>query len=301
MKKINTKIKSRSDALNLDILYIEPDQEIKAIVQIVHGMAEHKERYEDFMNFLASNGYLAIIHDNRGHGASVKSQDDLGYFYDDSAKYVVEDVLDVHNFIKEKYPDKDIYLFGHSMGSLIVRNYIQKYDDTIKKLIVCGSPSKNDAAGMAITLTKFIRTAKGDHYRSSMINDLALGPYNKGHKVVNSWISYNEDNVKAYNANPLDGFTFTIDGFMNLFGLLENTYQKKAYNLKNEDLEILFIAGEDDPCIVNKDKFNAAVSFMQKLGYKEVESKLYPHMRHEILNEVDHQIVYDDILNFIEK
>lgn len=301
MKKGNLKLASSSDGLLLDVLYILPEGEIKAIVELVHGMAEHKERYIDFMSFLAENGYGCIIHDNRGHGASVKCQDDLGYFYDDSAKYIVNDVYDVLKYIKDTFKDKPIYLFGHSMGSLIVRNFIQTHDDQIDKLIVCGSPSKNETAGLAVTLTKFLRATYGDHHRSQRINDLAFSSYNKEGEEANAWISYNPLNVKAYNASPLDGYIFTINGFMNLFQLLENTYLKRRYELKHKDLDILFVSGEDDPCLVTKAKFNEAVEFMRKVGYRNVSSKLYPNMRHEILNEVDHQIVYDDILAFIEK
>ena len=187
------------------------------------------------------------------------------------------------------------------MGSLIVRNFIQTHDDQIDKLIVCGSPSKNETAGLAVTLTKFLRATYGDHHRSQRINDLAFSSYNKEGEEANAWISYNPLNVKAYNASPLDGYIFTINGFMNLFQLLENTYLKRRYELKHKDLDILFVSGEDDPCLVTKAKFNEAVEFMRKVGYRNVSSKLYPNMRHEILNEVDHQIVYDDILAFIEK
>ena len=300
MKRENIKLNSSSDGLALDVLYILPEGEIKAIVQLVHGMAEHKERYIDFMEFLANNGYATIIHDNRGHGASVKCRDDLGYFYDDTARFVVDDVKDVMEYIKDLIPNKDVYLFGHSMGSLIVRNFIQRYDNLINKLIVCGSPSKNDTAGLAVTMAKFIRSTKGDHYRSSMINDLAFSSFNPSGAKENSWISYNETNVDAYNANPLDGFVFTVNGFINLFLLLENCYLKRLYAVQNKDLKIFFVSGADDPCLVNKEKWESAVNFMRKLGYGNVDGKLYPKMRHEILNEVNHQIVYDDILRFIK-
>ena len=134
---------SKSDGLPLSVAKFAPDTdaEIKGIVQISHGMAEHKERYFPFMEYLVSKGYAAVINDHRGHGASVKSKDDLGYFYDESGRFIMEDLHQITQDIKEHLPGKPVYLFGHSMGSMVVRDYIKKYDDQIEKLIVCGSPS----------------------------------------------------------------------------------------------------------------------------------------------------------------
>ena len=122
------KIKSACDELMLDVLTIFPKGEIKGIVQISHGMAEHKERYIPFMEFLSQNGYVTVIHDHRGHGKSIKAKKDLGYFYEEKAEYIVEDLHQITNFIKNKYPNQKVILLGHSMGSMLVRKYIKKYD-----------------------------------------------------------------------------------------------------------------------------------------------------------------------------
>ena len=116
MKEENIKIISDQDSLELDCLLIKPNKEIKAIVEIAHGMNEHKERYIDFMKFLAKNGYASFIHDHRGHGKSIKNINDLGYFYEDNASYVVEDLHQINEYLKNKFKDKKIILFGHSMG-----------------------------------------------------------------------------------------------------------------------------------------------------------------------------------------
>ena len=121
---------SKQDGLKLHVLLMEPEQSPKGIVQICHGMAEHKERYEPFMQMLCSNGYISVIHDHRGHGKSVKDVVDLGYFYDDSGKAIIEDAHQVTTWMKERYGEELPYhLFGHSMGSLVVRCYLKKYDD----------------------------------------------------------------------------------------------------------------------------------------------------------------------------
>ena len=124
-------IVSSSDGLKLDIAYIVPKGETLGVIQISHGMAEHKERYFDFMEFLASNGYICVISDHRGHGKSIKNEDDLGYFYTDNINFIVDDLHEVTLYIKKKFKDKKIYLFSHSMGTLVSRCYIEKYDADI--------------------------------------------------------------------------------------------------------------------------------------------------------------------------
>ncbi|MDD6004508.1 MAG: alpha/beta hydrolase [Firmicutes bacterium] len=295
--------KSSSDSLNISYLESIPDGELKGVVQLVHGMAEHKERYMEFMEFLGKHGFASYINDHRGHGKSIKNEDDLGYFYDDKADYIVNDVYNLTRIIKSNHPGLPIYLFGHSMGSMVVRKYTSIHDDEINKLIVCGSPSKNSAVSLALVLSGIIGTFKGDHYRSTFINNLAFKGNDERFKsnLKNAWLSLNEENVVAYNKDKLCGFTFTVNGFINLFTLMRDTYDSNRYQMKNRKLDILFIAGEDDPVIISKDKFKKAVAFMKDLGYQNVNSILYPKLRHEILNEKEKQQVFDDVLEFIEK
>lgn len=294
---------SSSDGLSISYLKAVPEGQIKGIVQLVHGMAEHKERYLELMKYLEDHGYASYINDHRGHGKSIRNQNDLGYFYDDKGDYIVNDVYDLTEIIKSNHPGLPLYLFGHSMGSMVVRKYTALHDDEIDKLIVCGSPSENNAASLALILTGIIGTFKGDHHRSTFINNLAFKGNDErfGSNLTNAWLSLNEENVMAYNNDALCGFTFTVNGFMNLFSLMRDTYNKNLYQMKNRNLDILFIAGEDDPVIISKDKFNKAVAFMKNLGYHNVQSILYPHLRHEILNEKEKLQIFDDILKFINK
>lgn len=303
MNIVKTKIKSNQDGLELDVSFIRPEGEIKGIVQISHGMAEHKERYYPFMEYLASCGYISIIHDHRGHGASVKKQEDLGYFYDDTAEHIVEDLHQITTYIKEKYPNKKLVLFGHSMGSMVVRKYIKKYDKEIDQLIVCGSPSKNPLVGLALMIVKMLKGFKGEYHRSKLIQKLAFGTYNKN--IVkpiseNAWVCANEETVKAYDEDKLNGFIFTLNGFQNLFTLMKDIYIKQGWQLNHKELPIFFIAGEDDPVIVSTKKWQEAQDFLKEIGYQNVSGKLYQGMKHEILNEKDKKIVFEDILNWIE-
>ncbi|MBO4605151.1 MAG: alpha/beta hydrolase [Bacteroidales bacterium] len=295
------KLKASADELELAVAVAEPKGPAKGIFQIVHGMAEHKERYYAFMDVLASEGYVAVIHDHRGHGESLKSPDDLGYMYDGGWLAMVEDVKVVQDWAHEQYPDLPVTLFGHSMGSMVVRSFAKRYDSSIQNLIVCGCPSDNPAKGAGRALTRVIALLRGWHYRPDLINNMSFGAYNKGFESEGpcAWLSRNHDNVVTYLKDPLSGYCFTANGFYGLLGVMKDCYSPKNWAMKNPALKVLFISGADDPCRIDDNAFTKAVDFMRKRGYTNVESKLYPGLRHEILQEKEAPEVYSDILNFL--
>ena len=297
-------IESKFDDLDLSCLLMEAKGKPKGIVQIAHGMSEHKERYIPFMEFLVSKGYIGIINDHRGHGKSIKSPEDLGYFYDDKALEIVDDLYTVTKYIKEKYPEVPVCLFGHSMGSMVVRNYIAKYDDKVDKLIVCGSPSKTLGVNIGIELVNILSKIKGDHYRSKFIDNMLFGSYDEKflkESEKNTWLSKNRENVKNYNDDELCGFVFTLNGFKNLFYLMKNTYKKSRYEVKNSSLPILFIAGSNDPVIEDIESWHLAQEFLKKVGYTNIKGIIYNDLRHEILNEEENAKVFSDILTFFDE
>ena len=302
MKKENIVITSDFDGLKLDTLIYIPD-EVKGIFQIAHGMSENKERYEYFLNALCKAGYVACINDHRGHGKSVKDESDYGYFYDGTGKAVVDDIHQITLYLKKRFPNVPVTLFGHSMGSLVVRAYTSKYDKDIDNLIVCGSPSYNSASGFALKLLSFLKLIHGsDRAHSKLMDKLSTG--NNDSKFpgteVGRWLSVNEQNVKDYNANPLCGFSFTINGYQSLMHLMRQSYGKEGWNLNNPDLKILFISGGDDPCMGDKESWLKAIEDIKAKGYQNVESKLYEGYRHEILNEEIRDDVISDILDYIK-
>ena len=299
MRTEKIKINSKVDNLEIECLLVVPDEGIKGIIQLAHGMNEHKERYLEFMGFLAQNGYACIINDHRGHGNSIKEKDDIGYFYDNNAEYVVEDLNQITEYITKKFKDKKIILFGHSMGSMIVRKYMEKYDDKIDGLIVCGSPSENKLAKLGLFFIKLLEGIKGERYRSKFIRNLMFNGYDKENEIKNSWICYNEEIVKKYKEDPLCQYEYTLNGMENIVKLMIDIYNPKLYQKKNLNLPIYFIAGKDDPVIVSEEKWNEAQNFLKNIGYQEIQNKLYENMRHEILNEKENQKVYEDILKWI--
>lgn len=304
MTEKNIKLISKCDGLELNLIQVISEQkEIKGIVQIAHGMSEHGERYIPFMEYLAEKGYVCIINDHRGHGGSVTAQEDLGYFYDETGQYIIEDFHQVSLYIKEKYPDIPLYIFGHSMGTLVIRCYLKKYDDIPEKVILCGAPCENPGVDLAILIEKTIERKKGKKYRSVILHNLALGIYSKSFTEdgANGWVTSDKEQRNRYEEDQKCGFIFTLNGFKNLFLLLKETFRRKNWKVKNENLPILFIAGEKDPVIGGEKKFQKTVSFMKKLGYKQVESKLYKNKRHELLNEDIRLQVYKEVLEWLEK
>lgn len=275
----------------------------KGVVQIVHGMCEYKERYEGFIDYLTQNGYIVFAHDHRGHGGSVTANENLGYFGDKKGEAIVDDAALVTDEIRRLHPGLSVTLFGHSMGSLVVRAYIQKYEEKIDKLIVCGSPSKNSLAGFGLMLNGVISAFRGKKYRSRLMANASTGGGDDKFpgEGKNAWLTRDKTVVEKYNADEKCNFVFSCNGFSNLLHLVKNAYKKKKYPAKHSDLPIFFMAGADDPVIGSEKKWLEAQQFLRDVGYKNVTGKLYPKMRHEILNELGKEEVYADALAFIEK
>ncbi|MBR1869819.1 MAG: alpha/beta fold hydrolase, partial [Bacteroidales bacterium] len=158
-----------ADALDLAVLTSVPEEAPRGVVQLVHGMCEHKERYIPFMEWLTGHGYVCVIHDHRGHGASVKSERDLGYLYEGGWEAMVEDVRVVSDWIREQWPGLPCTLFGHSMGSMVVRSFAKRYDERLDRLFVCGCPSDNPAKTVGKALAACFSRLKGGHYRPKLL------------------------------------------------------------------------------------------------------------------------------------
>lgn len=294
------KLTSKVDGLPLAVLVCRGEGAAKGVFQIVHGMCEHKERYIPFMEYLASKGYVCVIHDHRGHGESVLSDEDLGYFYEGGWEAMVDDIHTVNSWTHEQWPGLPVILFGHSMGSMAVRSYTKRYDDTIDALFVCGCPSFNSGAGVGKLLAKTIGAIKGEHHRPKLIQKMAFGSYSRkfsGENSPNCWVCSDKDIVKAYDADPLCNYVFTANGFRNLFGLMQDCYSRKGWKMSRTGLPVRFISGADDPCLISPKTFESAIENMRKVGYRDVNSRLYPAMRHEILNEKGKEKVWEDVVN----
>lgn len=277
-----------------------PEGEIKAVLQICHGMVEHIGRYHNFAEFMASRGYYVIGHDHLGHGKSVGSADKLGFFgKPDGNDYVVGDIHKLRLQTTEKCPNVPYFMLGHSMGSFLLRQYLGLYGEGISGAIVMGTgeqPSAVLAAGKLVC--KVIGTAKGWHYRSKFVDGLAVGSYKK--KLGAAWLSKNLENVEKYAADPLSGFTFTVNAYYHMFSGMAKMNQQEKAGKTPKNLPIFFVAGEEDPVgNYGKGVENVYHKYVAA-GYEDVNIKLYEGDRHEILNELDRDVVFDDILTWLE-
>lgn len=278
-----------------------PEGKPKAIMQIAHGMAEHGERYEAFAEYLCEKGFAVLVDDHVGHGKSVKSDDDLGYFGENGGwSAFVEDERALTEIIKNEYPDTPIVFFGHSMGSFIAREYIRRYgtDERIKAAVICGTSGKNPASGIAVKLAGAIAKAKGSRYRSKFINSIAFGTYNgriKNARTPFDWLTRDEKIVDEYIADKYCGFLFTAAGYKDLFTVLDTVSGKDWYSEVSNELPLMIVSGEEDPVGAYGKGIKQVYNDLLQSGQKDVTLRLYPEMRHEILNEFGKERVFEDI------
>ena len=287
---------SQDGKFNLN-LSLEVPENARGILLCLHDMADHQGRYAGLLNFAKKNGLIGCSYDQRGHGMNL-TIDSLGYFNDVSGKQIVNDVDVVVEYLSEKY-NLPIYLFGQGMGALVAKNYLQKNDTKIAKVVLAGSPSYNRMLKFNLNLA---RTLANVDYRgrAKILNDRFFGNYYKafGTKDNYEYISKNTQNRIDYQNDPFCGFEYTNNGYLNLAKIHLRAYKKSLYLKNNQNLKILFIAGSKDPVIDGIKAFNDQLDFLEALGY-EVTSKLYGDCRHEILNENIKQAVYQDIVDFL--
>ncbi len=282
-----------------------PEEEPKAILQIVHGMAEHIERYEDFASFMTGHGYLVVGDNHLGHGKSVGGNGQKGYFCeDDAASVVVRDEHRLHEEVVSEYPTLPYFILGHSMGSFITRNYLTEYGYEVQGAVIMGTGMQPKALlHLSSRIAGIQRAIKGDHYVSTLLDKLAFGSYCKKipeHPTGLEWLTTDSDIVKQYVEDPDCGFVFTVNGFLTLFELLLRLHDKERLAGLPRNLPMFFVSGADDPVGNYTKGVEAAILSVEKAGVKNVKKKFYPGMRHEILNEKEHQTVYEDLLSFYD-
>lgn len=290
------------DGLEIHYDVYEPeDNDNGIVIQAMHGMTEHKERYDAFGRYLVEHGYTFVISAHRGHEGAVKSKDDYGYMGIDGLNSARDDAHQLTKILKERYPDKKLVLFGHSMGSLIARLYFQQYADELDGLIICGCPANNPASKVGLFVCKMVKAIKGGKYKSKMIDHLIFGHNNDRFEKRTSfdWLSKNQNNVDEYIKDEACGFLFTTQSMADLVQGTIDVYSDYPKPLKNANCPVLFVAGADDPCGNFGEGVIKAKEHMENQGVKHVELKLYDSLRHEILNEENWKEIADDIIKFI--
>lgn len=277
--------------------------EVKGIVQISHGMCEYIDKYDEFAQYLVSNGFAVIGHDHIGHGDSVNQADDHGFFGSkDGYKSMIEDLKKVTDIVKERYPDKPLYLLGHSMGSLIARCYAAKYGAELGGLILCGTVGPQPLVKAGIKFADLLANQKGERYRSKMLYDVALNFANLKFLPVKTrydWITSDEEEIKIHMADERANFIFTVKGYSDLFHLVSLANSEKVIKTIPKDLKIIFMSGDEDPVGENGEGVQKAYELYKELGILNVDIKLYTKKRHELLKEINRKEVFTDITNWI--
>ncbi len=284
-----------------------PDTEVpRCIVQLVHGMAEYIERYDEFAEYLTQRDILVVGHDHLGHGKSIGEHGMKGYFCRENApETLVEDVNQVRILMQNQYPDVPYMILGHSMGSFIVRNYLFKYSEGLAGTVIMGTGWKPAALlKVSKAVVAIQRIFCGDRHISCLIDNMAFGNYHKkikNHKTKQDWLSKDEARVNAYIEDEYCGFVFTVNGFGALFELIDRACKRKNIEKMRKDLPVLFVAGEDDPVGDYGKGVRKVYETFRRVGVEKTEIKLYPSDRHEILNETDRDTVSKDILTFVDE
>lgn len=282
-----------------------PDFVPRAVVQLVHGMSEHVERYAPFANYLVDQGFVVCANDHVGHGKTA-GDDDLGHMpLDAGADVLVEDVHALRGLSHERYPNCPHVVFGHSMGSFVTRTYLTRHAQGLAAAVLCGTgqqPRIQTAAGSV--LCHAIAAVRGAHHVSRLIDSLGAGAYGraiKGARTNVDWICTDLEVVDEYIADPLCGQPFTVGAYATLSDLVAQATDSRLARRIPRDLPLLFIAGAEDPVGECGRGVRRAVDEYRNAGVRLVEQIIYPGVRHEILNEPIHDQVYADVADFLTR
>ena len=279
--------------------------DIRGVIQLAHGMAEHIVRYDDFSRFLVSHGFVVYGNDHRGHGDSVTAPDDLGYFADENGfDVVVDDMYRLSAIAKNDHPNLPLFLFGHSMGSFLTRRYLVKYGANLTGAILCGTGGDQGITGsIGLMIAKMEKRRIGARTPSPLLNKLTFGRFNQhieNRRTSFDFLTRDETVVDAYVHDPLCGYIPSAGFFVDLIGGIQLIHQADQIARVPKHVPLFFIAGEEDPV----GHFGKAVQQVYEQykhnGVQHVSIKLYKGARHEILNETNQAEVYEDILYWLQ-
>lgn len=278
----------------------------KAVIQLVHGMAEYIDRYDDFANYLVSRGFVVCAEDHIGHGGTAADSSEFGHMPAHGGKDILlRDAHTLYRLVSENFPGVPYVLYGHSMGSFISRAYIARYGNELTACVLSGTgnvPAPLSKFGRS--LARMLAATRGETYRSAFIDGMGAGGYGKQIKDARTnldWLSTDPAVVDAYIADDKCGFMFTVGGYSTLLDLTAEVVTPACAAQVPKDLPLLFAAGDGDPVGDMGKGVRAAAQLYRDAGVKQVDELIYEGMRHEIHNEVDNARVYDDVASWIEQ
>ena len=287
--------------------FFEPsnsDTAISATLLIVHGMAEHSGRYADFAQFLADNGIAVATYDQLGHGKTIKSAKEWGFFgIEHPLQSLLKDVIVMADSLKARHPNVPHFVMGHSMGSFIVRNVLKHHARNFSGAILMGTADTNPLTKVLLPVHKILAKVapkKPNNLSANLMNKVLNSKLNN--RISSSpfaWLNEDAAAVEAYEADPMTGFDFTNNGFLTLFTLMEAGLHKNWAMTIARNFPMLLISGENDPIGDMGRGIRKIANRLDKQHFEHIAVRLYPHMRHEPLHEQNKEQVYQDILNWI--
>ncbi len=294
-----------SDGHEIFVTTFKPAEKAIGHFHILHGMAEHSGRYEEFARMICAGGYVVSLHDHRGHGNTVTQNDGLyGFFAEkDGFNRVVQDVYEVINTVRQQTEELPLTLFGHSMGSFLARRFTQLYSDQMHAAIYCGTGATTAHHVVGHQIAKVLSRLQGPKVQSLLMNSLSFGSFNKRISNVATafdWICSDPLEVQKYIDDPQCGFISTNQFFVDLTGGLLQIAKPQEIAKIRQDLPILFMSGSDDPVGDFGKGVNRVAKELKKSGIENMCVYIFENMRHEILNEKNKQHVYDVVIRWLK-
>lgn len=296
-----------ADGINEIKGYIwKPEGEIRGILQLSHGMIEFIDRYDDFAKYLANAGILVVGNDHIGHGRSVKSDEDFGYFgKKDGGAIIVRDLYSITKVMKRRYPGIPYLIMGHSMGSFMLRRYLIRHSEAVDGAIIMGTGSQPELVlKFGRGVCRLLTLLKGDHFRSEFVDKLAFGAYDK--KIIKvgapgNWMTSDETILAPLKEDKRANFKFTVSAFKQFFETISYVQDKKNIDMIRKDLPVLVISGEEDPVGAYGKGVIKAHKDLVKAGLENAKLELCPGARHELINEVNRSEYYEYLLDWINE
>ena len=304
-KMVDFTLPSTAPGRTLHAFYCEPDGPVRAVVQLSHGMVEFIDRYKPLAEFLAAQGIAVTGNDHLGHGGSIRTKADYGYFAQpDGNRAVLDDLHRMTRLAKQRWPGVPYFLLGHSMGSFYARQYLCEWGGELDGAIILGTGFQPKAlVQLAKGICRVQAALFGWQHRSKLVERLSFAGYNNGleGRTTHDWLNRDAAEVDKYLADERCTFTFTVNAYYSMFSGILRLHDPAFVAQMPKDLPLLFLAGDADPVGERGKGVERAVQSLRDAGVQNMEVKFYPGARHELLVETNRQEVFADIAGWIEK